>query len=637
MSSPVPRVSDRVAAAAAEALVGRADERARLAELLADGDAAVVFVHGPGGIGKTVLVEGVLAATGTRSVVVDGRDTEPTAPGFLEALGTALGRQPLGSTADALAAISTAPLDAVVVDHFEQLNLLDGWLRNELAAGLPQHVRLILVGRRGPNSAWRTSRGWRHLVAELAVGPMSRADVDAMLARRRVDPAAADAIAGWSHGHPLAVELGVEAWRRRPGLELPHGAPGEVVEELFAVLLADLSPQEMSAVEAASVLRRITRPGLAAVLDDGVDVEAAWALLRGLPFTAVTPAGLELHGVARDVVSEGVELRDPVGVGSLRARAAAALLSAAADAPDWHTTADLIHLVQNPLIRNAYLPPAGLQHPVEAAEPEDLDRLLDIAARWEGAGSRDVLARWWDLRPESFAVSRGEDGTAQAFSITLPTSAVPAALHAEDPVVRAVDAHLRETPLADGQAALLARTILTARRGEGRSPESATMVVDLKRAYFELSRTLRRVYTVVQDWGEVGPMLRVMGFVRLPGAVLVGGRPFVVAVLDFGPGGVPSWLAGHVRVETGQDAAPYDAGDDDAADDSSRVLLHTLSPREREVLALLADGLTNRELAASLFISERTVNRHLSNIFTKLDVNNRTAAARWAVNAGLVR
>lgn len=56
----------------------------------------------------------------------------------------------------------------------------------------------------------------------------------------------------------------------------------------------------------------------------------------------------------------------------------------------------------------------------------------------------------------------------------------------------------------------------------------------------------------------------------------------------------------------------------------------TLSPREREVIRLLASGLTNRAIAGRLFLSEKTVARHLSNIFTKLGVSTRTAAAAYA-------
>lgn len=60
-----------------------------------------------------------------------------------------------------------------------------------------------------------------------------------------------------------------------------------------------------------------------------------------------------------------------------------------------------------------------------------------------------------------------------------------------------------------------------------------------------------------------------------------------------------------------------------------------LSPRERQVLRLVAAGYSNREIAAELVLSEKTVERHLSNIFTKLDVPNRAAATGYAYRHGL--
>jgi len=63
--------------------------------------------------------------------------------------------------------------------------------------------------------------------------------------------------------------------------------------------------------------------------------------------------------------------------------------------------------------------------------------------------------------------------------------------------------------------------------------------------------------------------------------------------------------------------------------------LAELTPREREVLALLARGLTNRQLAAELFVSEKTVKTHVSSILTKLRVADRTQAALYAVRHGL--
>jgi DNA-binding NarL/FixJ family response regulator len=60
-----------------------------------------------------------------------------------------------------------------------------------------------------------------------------------------------------------------------------------------------------------------------------------------------------------------------------------------------------------------------------------------------------------------------------------------------------------------------------------------------------------------------------------------------------------------------------------------------LTPREREVLAFLARGLSNRQLADELYVSEKTVKTHVSSILTKLRVADRTQAALYAVRHGL--
>lgn len=404
---PSERVSDRLAAAAATAVVGRTAERARLAALLGHGGPAVVFVTGPGGIGKSWLIDGTLADLGTAGLAVRGREIEPTVPAFLDMVGSELGGPTPATAAEASMAMARAGIGVLVVESYERLGQLDDWLREELTAGFPDHVKTLLVSRREPGLGWRTAPGWRHLVGELVVGPMNGSEVDDLLSRRNADKATADKIRAFAQGHPLAIELAVEAFARHPRLELGAGTLADVVEELFEVLLDDLNPDERRTVEAASVLRRITRPGLAAVL--GADaIEPAWQTLRRLPFTTATPSGLELSGVAQTVIGAALEARDADLVSRLRDRASTVGLA-------------------------------------------EVDR-------------------------------------------TTPTRAT-------------------------GVAADLMR----------------------------------------------------------------------------------------------------------------------LSPREREVLTLLAEGLTNRQLASELFISERTANRHVSNIFGKLSVHNRTEAARVAVEAGLMR
>jgi len=64
--------------------------------------------------------------------------------------------------------------------------------------------------------------------------------------------------------------------------------------------------------------------------------------------------------------------------------------------------------------------------------------------------------------------------------------------------------------------------------------------------------------------------------------------------------------------------------------------LDTLSEREREVMVLLAQGITNRDIAEKLYITEGTVKNHVSNILAKLQAENRTRAADIARRYGLV-
>jgi DNA-binding NarL/FixJ family response regulator len=60
-----------------------------------------------------------------------------------------------------------------------------------------------------------------------------------------------------------------------------------------------------------------------------------------------------------------------------------------------------------------------------------------------------------------------------------------------------------------------------------------------------------------------------------------------------------------------------------------------LSPRERQVSRLIAQGLTNRQISRALSISEKTVGSHVDHIMTKLGLRSRTRIAVWAIQQGL--
>lgn len=106
------------------------------------------------------------------------------------------------------------------------------------------------------------------------------------------------------------------------------------------------------------------------------------------------------------------------------------------------------------------------------------------------------------------------------------------------------------------------------------------------------------------------------------------------AVLD------PAVQARLLSAATGRaaaDASEPATGLGAAPDPGAAAALATLTVREREVLALIAEGLSNREIARRLFIGEATVKTHINNLFAKLALRDRAHAMRFAFDHGVGR
>jgi len=73
-----------------------------------------------------------------------------------------------------------------------------------------------------------------------------------------------------------------------------------------------------------------------------------------------------------------------------------------------------------------------------------------------------------------------------------------------------------------------------------------------------------------------------------------------------------------------------------SSDNGTDPLDISLSAREIEIIELVAEGLTNQEIADRLTISKRTVDNHVSNVFTKTGSKNRVALLNWAMDHGKI-
>jgi DNA-binding NarL/FixJ family response regulator len=92
----------------------------------------------------------------------------------------------------------------------------------------------------------------------------------------------------------------------------------------------------------------------------------------------------------------------------------------------------------------------------------------------------------------------------------------------------------------------------------------------------------------------------------------------------------PTWVPASVLPAHGNGASARTDTDADAALTGAQEDGALLTRREREILALVAEGHSNRQLAKMLWVTEQTVKFHLSNIYRKVGASNRTEASRWA-------
>jgi DNA-binding CsgD family transcriptional regulator len=140
--------------------------------------------------------------------------------------------------------------------------------------------------------------------------------------------------------------------------------------------------------------------------------------------------------------------------------------------------------------------------------------------------------------------------------------------------------------------------------------------------------------------GAVEPLRHAFGVWQKVGAPYIAARMRVLLGHAYRALGDPEGARLEVdaarRVFESLGASPDLAALDVPARDTLRDKAHGLSPRELQVLRLVAGGLTNKAIAAELGLSERTVDRHVSNIFLKIHVPSRAAATAFAYEHDLV-
>lgn len=586
-------IRDRLSLNAQAQLIGRAGELSALRQAFAEGFPIVVHLHGLPGIGKSAVAAAFVEevrSNGATALTVECGAVEPTERGLLDELGRQLGCN--GQREDVAAALARRQPPALLVfDAYEVFGLLDAWIRQVLLPALPDRVLVLLASRLPPIDAWTEAPAWQGLFHAMPLGLLSDGAATELLTRLEVPVQDMPRIIGFAAGHPLALTLAARA-ARLPEAERASAEPTEAaVPQLARRYLAgipDAATREM--LRAACVARRITR-GLLRTLSPGDDADALYAKLAALPFVAAARDGLAVHEAVREALATELLAADPELHRRFRQQAWRYLSQEARTAPFgelWRCTADLIHLMRNPVVREAFFPRDALRFAVEPARPEDRQAILDITQAHDGHTAASSMELWWQIVPQAFFVARASDQPVAGFYCLLDAATVISAeaILRHDPVATRFADDLRERPMPKRQTALFVRRWLSRQHGEKPSPVQAAFWLDIKRQYMERRPWLRRVYTVGEDFEPYAAVAGTLGFVPLPGSVAMGNRVMQTMVLDMGPGSVDGWLLRLAAEELGISTATG------LLDEAKRALhvdgtLVSLTRREFDVMAYL--------------------------------------------------
>jgi Transcriptional regulatory protein, C terminal len=546
-------IRDRLSRNAQAQLIGRDAELGELKEALAVGTPVVFHVHGLPGIGKSALLTAFAEwsrSRGASVLEIECGAIEPTERGVLKEFGRLLGCQP--SLGDVVAAVAASSCPAVLLcDRYEQFGLLDTWIRQQLVPSLPDRVLVVLASRLPPSKAWTEAPEWQGLFRAMPLGTLADSAAAELLTRSGVTENDKTRIVRAAAGHPLILALAARATKATTAEPLDTA-----IAHLAWLTLGEITDANVrEALRVTAVARRISRDLLRAVLPES-DADELYRHLASLPFITAERDGLAVHDAVREALAAELEAADPKRHRSARQEAWRHLREHARTAVAgelWRSTADLIHLIRNPVIREAFFPRHATRFAIEPARPDDHPAILNIVAAHDGEATATSMAAWLRASPDAFFVVRAPEQPVQGFYCLLDagTAAIDGAPLRDDPVAARFVRDVHERPLPPGTTALFLRRWLARDEGERPSPVQAACWLDVKRHYLERRPLLRRVYLAVADLAPYAAAAATLGFEPLADPVVMGNRAMQAAVLDMGAGSVDGWLLRLAAAEIG--------------------------------------------------------------------------------------
>ena len=493
-----PSLADRLTQARHKRFVGRDGELSVFESALRSETLPFYILHifGPGGVGKTSLLQEYALLSerhGARAIYLDARNIDLSPDAFTNSLGALLG----GHNGESIPGLLNASPQrtVILIDTYEALTPLDGWLRTTFLPQLPDTVLTVLAGRSSPDAAWQGDTGWQDLVRVISLRNLSQDEGRSFLNKRGLPADHQQGILEFTRGHPLALSLVAELYSQRGHVGLHPEESPDVVKTLMERFVQQVpGPAHRTALEACALVRVTTESllgemlGISASGTTSEGVHSLFEWLRELSFIESSPEGLFPHDLARETLATDLRWRNPDWYVELHNRARKYYtdrLRQTSGLTQQRLMLDTVFLHRdNAVIRSFFdWQSTGSIVPYAMEESDNL-RLQQMVTQHEGKESAELAIHWFKKYPQNVTVWRDTEGAPLGFLLSLPLHLVDDEDSKRDPAVNHTQGFLKNhAPLHENEVALLFRFWMARDTYQGISPIQSLIFIQVAKQY----------------------------------------------------------------------------------------------------------------------------------------------------------
>jgi DNA-binding CsgD family transcriptional regulator len=647
-------------------LVGRDIEIQYFIQQLTVGrqQARILNLFGTGGVGKSYLIDEfrrLAVNVNAAFLLLDSRGFSHTPQDFCTQLLRMLGypMEKLKQIAETQALLQLCfgilrekavnQKIVLALDTFEEMGDMEFWLREAFLPQLYPEILILIAGRFPLQGIWLSSPAWRHWIHRMPIGDLDYFSVKQYLERSGIaQESMIKQIWMKTRGHPLTLSLIVSTTmvENIQSLELVNRI--EVFEHIVSSWLKEVSDDNLrELVETVAVLRHFNQELLSYVLDRQIKSDV-FQWLIGLSFIRRVDKGWILHDLMRDVIGYELRLRQPEHYDWLWKRCIMYYYNRMTNQPKRRTRAwegvEWYYYIGNHVVRIfcfQKLTPYLLEtlNPSNWAEAEQYleNRLInlkevclplhneDTGERFEYFISKEEclypikhihLQELYELEPGIVKLMRDQQGTICGLTAIIPIHTGTIDYLLSHPVSSTYfqslpDHRLKELRVPKEHiAGYFVKTI---------------DVTDFEDVAIRTTAGLTFISLLISsDYVVVGPPD--LAFLKEFHLSLGCEQVKNVAHYDYDINTPTPYYVFDTRGNKLQGyldkmIASFGLVDHSKQQDNGMLML---SEREKEVVELLVKGYTNQEIAADLHITEVTVKKHLTAVFRKVNVRNRT-------------